>query len=183
MASRRTEFDRQIALGARRLQEFEPRRGREEQVAHLDPGTGGMRCRHRRRFGAGFYRDLPCAVGARRPRGDPHPADRADRRQRLAAEAERGDAQQVVVGQFRGAVPLDRQDQLFRGHPAAIVDNRDQGLAAVFQCDVDAPGAGVDRVFDQFLDRRGRPFDDFAGGDAVDEDRRQKTDRHRSSLC
>ncbi len=121
--------------------------------------------------------------GAGRPRGDPHPADRADRRQRLAAEAERGDAQQVVLGQFRGAVPLDRQDQLFRGHAGAIVDDRDQGLAAFLQGDVDAPGAGVDRVLDQFLDRRSRPLDDFAGGDAVDEDRRQKTDRHLSSLC
>ena len=122
-------------------------------------------------------------VGAGRPRGDPHPADRADRRQRLAAEAERGDAQQVVLGQFRGAVPLDRQDQLFRRHAAAIVDDRDQCLTAFLQGDVDAPGAGVDRVLDQFLDRRSRPLDDFAGGDAVDEDRGQKTDRHLSSLC
>ena len=78
---------------------------------------------------------------------------------------------------------LDRQDQLFRGHAAAIVGDRDQPLAAVPQGDVDARGAGVNRVLDQFLDRRRRPLDDFAGGNAVDEDRRQKTDRHCPSLC
>ena len=182
MASRRTEFDCQIALGARRLQEFEARRGREEQIAHLDPGARGMRCRQRRRFPARLDHDLPGALGIRRPRGDPHPADRADRRQRLAAEAERVDAQEVVLGQFRGAVPLDRQDQFFRGHAGAIVGDRDQCLAAFFQGDVDARGAGVDRVLDQLLDRRSRPLDDFAGSNAVDEDRRQQTDRHPPSL-
>ena len=99
------------------------------------------------------------------------------------AGEDRGDAQQIVLGQFRGAVPLDRQDQLFRGHATAIVRDRDQMLAAFLHAHIDARGSGIDRVLDQFLDRRRRPLDDFARGNAVDEDRRQKTDRHLPSLC
>ncbi len=56
-------------------------------------------------------------------------------------------------------------------------------LAAVAQAHLDPRGAGVDRVFDQFLDRRRRALDDLAGGDAVDQDRRQQTDRHRRNLA
>src|SRR5260370_87354 len=40
--------------------------------------------------------------------------------------------------------------------------------------------AGGDGVLDEFLDRRGRALDDFAGGDAVDQDRRQLADGHAS---
>src|SRR6185312_4775570 len=40
------------------------------------------------------------------------PAHRTDRGQRLAAEAEAPDAQQIVLGQLRGAMALDRERQL-----------------------------------------------------------------------
>ena len=38
--------------------------------------------------------------------------------------------------------------------------------------------AGVERVLDQFLDRRRRPLDHFAGGDAVDEQGIEAADGH-----
>ena len=37
---------------------------------------------------------------------------------------------------------------------------------------------GVERVLDQFLDRRSRPLDHLAGGDAVDEQRIETANRH-----
>ena len=39
-------------------------------------------------------------------------------------------------------------------------------------------GAGVERVLDEFLDRRSRPLDDLARGDAVDEQRIEAANRH-----
>jgi hypothetical protein len=78
---------------------------------------------------------------------------------------------------------LDGERQLVCRHAAAVIGNRDQPAPAVLQCDIDARGACIDRVFNQFLDCRGGTLDDLARGDAVNEDRRQKTDRHRRSLC
>ena len=66
--------------------------------------------------------------------------------------------------------------------PRSVIGDRDQRLPAIVQADVDPHRTGVDRVFDQFLDRGRRALDDLACGDAVDQDRRQQADRHRGSL-
>ena len=50
--------------------------------------------------------------------------------------------------------------------------------AAFLQIDVDAPRTGVQRVLHQLLDHGSRPFDDFAGGDLVDEGVGKLADRH-----
>ena len=63
-------------------------------------------------------------------------------------------------------------------HAGAVIGDRDQRLAAFLEGDVDARGAGVDRVLDQFLDRRCRALDDLARGDAVNQDRGKQADRH-----
>ncbi len=68
---------------------------------------------------------------------------------------------------------LDRERQLIWRHAGAVVGDRNQRLAALLEDNLDARGAGVDRVLDQFLDRRRRALDDLARGDAVDEDRRE----------
>ena len=44
--------------------------------------------------------------------------------------------------------------------------------------DLDPPRAGVERVLDEFLDRRSRPLDHLARGDAVDEQRIESANRH-----
>ena len=175
-------LDRLVALAARRLHEFEARRRREKQVAHLDPRTGRVSGRDRRMLVAGLDANLPGRIGPGGPRDDAQAADRADRRQRLAAKPERGDLQQIVVGQLRGAVALDRQRQLVGSHAAAVIGDRDQRLAAILEGDLDAVGAGIDRVLDQFLDRRRRALDDLARGDAVDENGRQLADRHQVAV-
>ena len=52
--------------------------------------------------------------------------------------------------------------------PRAVVADPDQRQAAAGGDDLDAGGAGVERVLDQFLDHARRPLDDLAGGDLVD---------------
>ena len=53
--------------------------------------------------------------------------------------------------------------------PRAVVAHAHQADAAALDVDLDALRAGVEAVFDQFLDDRGRPLDHLAGGDLVDE--------------
>ncbi|MNT43633.1 hypothetical protein D3C72_1801170 [compost metagenome] len=73
----------------------------------------------------------------------------------------------------------DRQRQLFCGNAAAVVADADQAHTAFFQFDVDAAGAGIDRVLNQFLDHRCGSFDHLTGGNLIDQDFRQRPDRTR----
>ena len=171
-----------LALGALGLEELEARRRREEQVAHLDAGAGGAGRGHRPGRRTALDREQERAVLARGPRAQREAADAGDRRQRLAAKAERPDPQQVVVRELRGGVALDRERELVRGHAAAVVGDRDQRLAAAGELDRDPPRAGVERVLDQLLDRRGRPLDHLARGDAVDQMLGQAADRGHDNL-
>ena len=75
-------------------------------------------------------------------------------------------------------MPLDRERELVGGHAATVVGDRYQRPPAVAQHDVDRTGAGIDRVLDQFLDRRGRALDHLARGDPVDQRRGQPADGH-----
>ena len=50
-------------------------------------------------------------------------------------------------------------------HPLAVVFDPHETLPAQLDVDLNAPRAGVDRVFEELLDDRGRPLDHFAGGD------------------
>src|SRR6185437_5860685 len=170
--------DRLVALGARRLHEFEPRRRRVEEIAYFDTRALRMRRRFRHALGAAFDAERPRAIAAARTARQREPAHRADRRQRFAAEAQRADAQEIVIRQFRGTMPLDRERQLLARHAVAVIAHDDQALPAIAQHHLDARGAGIDGVLNQFLDGGCRALDHFAGGDAIDEDWRQLTDGH-----
>jgi hypothetical protein len=102
-------------------------------------------------------------------RGDGKFCDRADRGQRLAAEPERLDLQQVFVVELGGGVAIDRERQIIRRHAAAVVGDADPPPAAAVGENVDPAGAGVDRVLDKFLHHARGAFDHLAGGDAVDD--------------
>ncbi len=106
-------------------------------------------------------------IGVALPARERQPRDRADRGKRLAAEAERVDRVEVVF-EFRGAVTLDGESDLVPRNAGAIIRDADQRHAACRGGDLDAARAGIDRVFDQFLDDARWPLDHFAGGDAVD---------------
>jgi hypothetical protein len=101
-------------------------------------------------------------------------------RQRLAAEAEREHAAEVVGdAQLAGGVALDRHRQLRGGDAVTVVGDADQGDAAALDLDRDRGRAGVERVLDQFLDGGRGPLDHLAGGDLGGNQRRQDLDRHR----
>ena len=87
-------------LDALRFHEFEACRRRVEQVAHLDPRSGRKRGGLELRLAAAIDGDLIGFRGAVRAALDRESADRADRGQRLAAEAERQDRGEIVVGEL-----------------------------------------------------------------------------------
>jgi hypothetical protein len=103
-----------------------------------------------------------------RPAGDGQPPHRAQTWQRLTAKAKGMDIEQIRAVNFRGRMARQRQWQIAGGHAAAIIGHPDQGLAAI--CDLDGYPlcTGINGVFNQFLDRRGRAFHHLASGDPVD---------------
>ena len=113
---------------------------------------------------------------ATRPADDAQPAHAGERGQRLAAKAEQGDPDQLVVVELGGGVALHRQRQLVRRDAAAIVGDRDQRSPAAAQLHRDPRRPGIDRVLDQLLDRGRRPLDHLTGGDPVDHAWRQGAD-------
>ncbi len=171
------------ALG---LHEFQPSGGGVEKVAHLHPRP--MRAGEGRRLGLAhrpaFDKQRMGLGDPFRPRGQGQPRHRTDGRQGLAAEPQGGDAQQVpgAVGVRRklgGRVALHRKGELLAGQPLAIVGHQDTAQPAAVSLDLNPARAGVDGVFHQLLDGARRPFDHFAGGDAVDGFGRETADGHR----
>jgi hypothetical protein len=65
-------------------------------------------------------------------------------------------------------MPGERQRQLLRYHAAPVIGNADKGLAAICIGYFDSLRPGVESILDKFLDRRGRPFNNFARRNAVD---------------
>ena len=179
-------------LGPGGLEELEARGCRVEEVAHLDPGAAAERRRLHSALAPAFDGEAPGLAGvggARRAAGDGHAADRPDRRQRLAAETEGRDVDQIVLGQLRGRMALDGERQFLRRHPVAVVAHREIASPAVAQYRLDVPGARVEGVLQQFLEGGGRPLDHLAGGDAVDQGFRQQAQAHdavssvRAAVC
>jgi hypothetical protein len=100
--------------------------------------------------------------------GEGEAGDAGDAWDGLAAEAEGGDAGEVGgVGDFAGGVAFEAEEGVVAAHAGAVVGDAEEGAACGEGFDGDAGGAGVDAVFDQFLDDAGRAFDDLAGGDLV----------------
>ena len=155
-------------LGSVGLQKLAAGREVEEQVFDGDRRALGYADRARRLDLAGRDPDLGAGGRVTRPGAQREPRDRGDARQRLAAEPERGDRRQVGGrGDLAGRVPLEAQPRVVGRHADAVVLDADETLAAVFDGDGDPGGGGVDGVLDQLLDHRGRPLDDFPGGDLV----------------
>ena len=159
-----------LGFAAVALEEFQPRRRRVEQVARprrgcLPTSAAGLIVGLR----AGIDGDRPGVRLAGVARRDRQPRHRADRGQRLAAEAERADLQQIVAVELGGGVALDREREVGPRHAGAVVGDADQPAAAAVGRDLDPRRAGVERVLDQFLDHARRPLDHLAGGDAVDQ--------------
>ena len=100
--------------------------------------------------------EITCAIVATaRARCNRQPADRPDRGQGLAAEPEEADIHQIVVGELRCGMALDRQCQILGAHADPVIGHADEGLATASEGDVDLGGAGVDGVLDKLLHHAG----------------------------
>ena len=65
-------------------------------------------------------------------------------------------------------MPFHAEREVGFVEPMPVVDDPDQPAPAGFDRDLDRFRASVKRVLDELLDRRGRPLDHLARGDAVD---------------
>ena len=64
-------------------------------------------------------------------------------------------------------MPLEGQHGIVAHHAAAVVGDLDEFLSACFHADLDARGAGIERVLQHLLDHGSRPLHHLAGGDLV----------------
>ena len=167
-----------LGLAAVGFQELEPGRRGGEEVARFDPRARGLAAGLKRALQAVLDDEPQALRRARRPGADFESRHRGDRWQRLAAKSERQNGVKIAIGKFRGRVPLDREAEVGFVHAVAVVGHPDEAPPARFDGDLDLGRAGVERVLDEFLDRRSRPLDDLARGDAVDEQRIEAANRH-----
>jgi hypothetical protein len=157
-------------LGLPGLQELPPRRHRMEQVAHADGGTGraphGLQGLHVPAMHA--HAHALHVLGP--PRGQLEPADRRDGGQRLAPKPQRLDVREIVErADLAGGVPLDGQRRVRGPHTVPVVVHHDAVHAALEDGDRDGRGPCVERVFQQLFHHAGRPLDDLARCDLVDQ--------------
>ena len=166
-----------VGLGARRFKEFAPRRGGEEQVANHDAGALGAGAGNRGLHRAAFDTDGGGVIGVGGAGGNFEPGGSTNAGQRLATEAQRVDAQQIVViDQLGCCVALHGEREVIAGHARTVIGDLNAVHPASYEGDGDAGGAGVDRVFNQFAGGGGGPLDNLTGGDAVDGNLRQQAD-------
>ena len=156
------------ALGALAFEEFFPRRGVVEKVTDFDGGAGrvcgGTDGEPQMRTDApGLFLSFGAA-------GQGGFGDGGNAGQSLAAKAEGGDVFEIVdVLDFAGGVGGEGENEIVGMDAAAVVADADEFAATVFDVDVNVGRAGVDGVFDDFFDHGGGAFNDFAGGDLVNE--------------
>ena len=89
--------------------------------------------------------------------------------ERFAPEAHRGDGIEILqFAQLAGRMALDGQQGVVAVHAGAVVPDADQAATAIHHVDLDARGAGIDRIFDQLLEHGSGALHDLARGDLVD---------------
>jgi hypothetical protein len=171
-------------FGRVRLEEFPPRGQVEEDLADLDERAFRRTARPDVQRTSTLDAHLRAGERSTRARAQAETRDRRNRRQRLAAEAERVDGREIGGRRdLARRVPLDRQLRVLGRHPLAVVFDEHKLLAAELDGDADAPCARVDGVLDELLDDRGRSLDDLAGGNLVRQLERQPADaRHSHSI-
>ena len=155
-------------LGGNGLEEFASRRGVEIQVGYGDGRAGALRSGLN---GLLCGVDLPGVRGVGGAAGYCDARDRSDGGERFAAKAVTGDALQVgQAGDLAGGVACQRQRQIVLVDAAAVVRDADQPDATFLDLYVDFCRAGIQAVFDQFLEHRGGPLNNLAGGYLTDQE-------------
>jgi DNA-binding SARP family transcriptional activator len=109
------------------------------------------------------------------------PRHRCDRRERLAAEAERGHGFELIERpDLAGRVAREREGEVLACDPGAVVVHLHPPRAAFDERHAELARAGIEAVFDQLLEHRRRPLDHLAGRDLADEQLGQ--DAYRAHL-
>lgn len=172
------DFLQVIEFGFLSLEEFTPRRGVEEQVAHFHRRTDGMGCRlDPRRHVATFGFHLPGLLGAAGAGRQGQARHRADGRQGLTAKAQAHHPLKVFqVANLAGGVTGQGQRQIVGRDTAAIVTHAQQLDATLLHVDINALGAGVDAVFQQLLDHRCRTLHNLTRRNLVGKARAEQFD-------
>ena len=155
-------------FGARRAQEFAPRRNLVEQPSTRTRVPGGSAAGPSPTF-------APWSISIRQPS---LPRGRLSRvsRDTLAIEGSASPRKPKLVtssiassGKLGGGVALQRQAHLRRLHSVAVVGHLDQLEPARRKPNRDRSRAGIERIFDKLLQGACGPFHDLARGDAIDE--------------
>ena len=155
-------------LGGFRLEKLAACRSIEEKIANGDGGSGRQASLfHGEDASAGDLDDRAGGlIGITRFQA--HAGDGGNTGHSLTSKAEGGDGQQVVVVlELAGGVALKGQQGVVAHHSAAVIGDLDELAATGFDVHANAGGTCVERVFEQFLDHRGRAFHHLSGGDLV----------------
>jgi hypothetical protein len=164
-------------LGRLGPQELAARRRIEIEIRHRNRGALGARGRldlaDLRAFGPDRRGVRRLARAAR----DREPGNRGDRGKRLAAEAHRRHALEVLEARdLARGVAREREPQLFARDPRAVVLDLHPLGAARVERHRDCLRAGVDAVLQELLQHRGRPLHHLARGDLAHEQLGQNAD-------
>ncbi len=167
-----------VEFGLLGLEELATRRRIEKQVAHFHRGAHRMGRRlHPGIHVAAFGFHLPGLIGVAGPRGQGQARHGTDGRQGLAPETEAHHPLKVFqVANLAGGMARQGQRQVIGGNAAAIVAHPQQLDPGLLDVHIDTPGTGVQAVFQQLLDHRGRALDHLAGGNLVRQTRAEQLD-------
>ena len=155
-------------LGFGAFEELSACRGVVEELAHLDMRAGRASCRAEFFLlptvedDAGAF-DIPGAPG-----GDGHVRHGGDAGDSFPAEPHAASLVEILkFFDFAGGVIFCAEGEVGAAHAVAVVVHLDEGAAAADDFDAHGAGAGVDAVFDEFLDDGGRSLDHFPGSHAT----------------
>ena len=155
-------------LAAVALQEFQPRGGVIEQVAHGHRRPVRAACGEHLLNVPGLEHDAGAARVAATAGVEFYFRNRGYRRESFAAEAHRRyGLQPLLVVQLRCSVPQEGNARVLRRHAAAVVRDADIGRAPAADLDGYILRPSVERVLDQLLDDGSRTLDHLAGGDHI----------------
>jgi hypothetical protein len=168
-------LDRVPDFRLRGAQEFAAHRRIEEQLADLerraDWTTAGAHLTHP----ASDHLQFRAGLSVRRTATDQQLTHFRHGCQGFPAESQRAHLKQIVRdADLAGRMAGHRQRQLVGPDAAAIIADANQFAPPLLHRHVDVGRAGIDRVFQQFLDDTGRPLNHFARRDLVDDARRQR---------
>lgn len=167
-----------IEFGFFGFEKLATRRGVEEQIPHFHGGAHRMSGRlHTGRHVPAFGFDLPGLIGIAGAGRQGQARHGADRGECLTTEPEAHHLFEVFqIADLAGGVTGQGQRQVIGRNAAAIVAHPQQLDAALLDIDINAPGAGIEAVFQQFLDHRSRALDHLAGGNLVRQSRAEQLD-------